>query len=119
VGKSYQIQTSLLLTAMISTEVRLRLEEIARRLESGEPVSFTERVWADKWAKHNAHAGKIIRNALRTAFQGVPKKDSLDSFLQDLDLGDPDPSNHLVGIQDLDELVDFFHNEDNDRLKRD
>ena len=118
-GKAYQIQISLLLATMISTETRLRLEEIARRLETGEEVSFTERVWADKWAKHNAHAGRIIRNALRTAFQGPPKEGSIDELLHVLDLGDPDPSNHRIGIQTPDELADFFHNEDNDRLKRD
>jgi hypothetical protein len=33
----------------------------------------------------------------------------MDGLLQGLDLGDPDPSNHLIGPQDPDTLADFFH----------
>ena len=49
-----------------------------------------------------------MNKARRVAINGVPEKDSLDEFMNDLDLGDPDPSNHLIGPQDPDTLAQWF-----------
>ena len=99
---------------MLSTDVRLRLENIAKRIERGEEVSFTEAQWAQKWADHNRSAASILSKARRVAVQGVAEAGTLDELLQGLDLGDPDPSNHLVGPQSPDELADWFRKKDND-----
>jgi hypothetical protein len=41
-------------------------------------------------------------------------EDSLDGFLNALDLGDPDPTRHKTGFNSVDEIVDFFKREDTD-----
>ena len=97
---------------MISTETRLRLENIASRIEKGEEVSLTEMQWSQKWADHNRTASSIISKARRVAVQGIAESDSLDELLQSLDLGSPDPSDHLVGPQSPDALADFFKQKD-------
>ena len=38
----------------------------------------------------------------------------LDDFLNQMDLGDPDPSNHLTGENSLDDIVDWFKQEKTD-----
>jgi len=99
---------------MLSTETRLRLEDIAARIASGLEVSFDEMVWADKWAGHNLSAARIINRARREAIQGKAEPGSLDELLNGLDLGDPDPSNHLVGPQDPDALAEWFRRRPNE-----
>ena len=38
----------------------------------------------------------------------------LDDFMNQMDLGDPDPSNHSSGFQSADEIVDWFSREKTD-----
>ena len=99
---------------MLSTETRLRLENIAKRIERGEEVSLTEMQWATKWGDHNRTAASILSKARRVAVQGVAESGSLDELLQGLDLGSPDPSDHLVGPQTPDALADWFRKKDTD-----
>ena len=98
---------------MLSTDTRLRLEAIAARIVAGEEVSFEEMTFIQKWADHNRHAAKILNQARREAIQGKPEPGSMDEFLNDLDLGDPDPRNHLIGPQDPTDLARWFTNPEN------
>jgi hypothetical protein len=41
-------------------------------------------------------------------------EDSLDGFLNAMDLGDPDPQNHRTGFKSVDEIVDWFKRDDTD-----
>jgi hypothetical protein len=93
---------------MLSTQTRLRLEDIAARIAGGLNVTFEEMQWATKWAEANRSAAEIIRRARRRAINGEPERGSLDELIDGLDLGDPDPSNHLVGPQDPVDLAEWF-----------
>jgi hypothetical protein len=99
---------------MLSTQTRLRLEDIAARIAGGLEVSFEEMTWAQKWADNNRSAARIINQARREAIQGKAEPGSLDELLNGLDLGDPDPSNHLVGPQDPDALAEWFRRRPNE-----
>ncbi len=98
---------------MLSTDTRLRLEDIAARIAGGLSVTFEEMTWAQKWVDHNRVAARIISQARREAVQGKAPPGSLDEFLNDLDLGDPDPANHLIGPQDPIDLARWFTKSDN------
>lgn len=93
---------------MLSTETRKRLEEIAYKIATRAKVSLDEMQWAQKWADHNRSAYSILRTARRKAIQGEPPRESLDELLMGMDLGDPDPSTHLIGPQDPDVLAEWF-----------
>jgi hypothetical protein len=93
---------------MLSTQTRLRLEDIAARIAGGLNVTFEEMQWAQKWAGANRSAAEILRRARRRAINGEPQRDSLDELIDGLDLGDPDPSNHLIGPQDPVDLAEWF-----------
>lgn len=103
---------------MLSTNVRLRLEGIAQKIMNGEEVSLEDMIFAEKWSNANRSAAEIIRKARRIAIQGKGKEGSLDEFMQIMDLGNPDPSTHLDATMDVDDLYNFFKNDD-ESMRRD
>jgi hypothetical protein len=102
---------------MLSTAYRLRLLEIAGRIERGETVELIDIIWAEKLSKSNRSAAEILRKARRIAIQGKGEPGSLDEFLQALDLGHTDPSEHRTGFDGADDIADFFRNDD--EMRRD
>ena len=93
---------------MLSTQYRLRLEAICERIAKGESVELSDMIWAEKLAKSNRSAATILRQARRRAANPDMQEGSLDDFMNIMDLGDPDPSNHRTGFQSADDIIDFF-----------
>lgn len=100
---------------MLSTQYRLRLQEIADRIERGEEVSLEDMIWSEKLCKANRSAAEMIRKARRIAIQGRGKEGSLDEFLQIMDLGHPDPSEHRTQFNGADDIADFFKSDEDMR----
>jgi len=97
---------------MLSTNYRIRLEKIAEKISNGEAVELGDMIWAEKLSAHNASAASIMRQARRKASNPDMTEDSLDGFLNAMDLGDPDPQNHRTGFNSPDEIVDWFKRDD-------
>jgi hypothetical protein len=108
---------------MLSTAYRLRLEEIAGRIARHEEVGLDDIMWAQKLSAHNAHAAKILRQARRAASTPTMQEGDMDDFLNQLDLGSPDPTRHKTGFNSVDEIVDWFRRDEDenseDRRRRD
>lgn len=105
---------------MLSTQYRLKLKNICNRIVKGETVELNEIIWAEKLAKANQTAGTILRKARRQAANPEMTEDSMDGFLNALDLGPVDPNDRGVsGFDTVDEIVDWFRrDEDNDEWRR-
>ena len=99
---------------MLSTEYRKRLEFICSRIANGEEVKLEDMIWAEKLAKANRSAGEIMRRARRLAHNPKMKSDSLDGFMNAMDLGDPDPQNHRTEFCGPDDIVEWFSQERTD-----
>jgi len=99
---------------MLSTQYRLRLEFICQRIVNGEEVKLEDMIWANKLAKANGSAREMLRKARRQALNPDMQEGSLDDFMNKMDLGDPDPSNHTTGFQSADEIVDWFKRDKTD-----
>ena len=99
---------------MLSTKFRLRLEFIASRIVRGEPVELGDMIWAEKLAKANRSAAEILRKARRKAHSGDTPEGGLDDFLNQMDLGDPDPSNHKSGFDSAEDIVEWFRQDKTD-----
>jgi len=99
---------------MLSTEYRLRLEFICKRIIEGQEVKLEDMIWADKLAKANRSAGEMLRKARRTANNPDMEINSLDDFLNQMDIGDPDPSQHSAGFDGADEIVQWFKQDKSD-----
>jgi hypothetical protein len=93
---------------MLSTAYRLRLEEICKRIATHQEVSLEDIIWAEKLSKANRSAATLLRSARRRAANPNMSEDSLDAFMDALDLGDPDPSNHRSRFESADDIIDFF-----------
>jgi len=94
---------------MISTQTRLRVEFICERIKVGASVEYSDMIWIQKWANVNPTVDKMLRQARRAAVQG-DEISPMDQFCQDMDIGDPDPSEHLSGPQDPVTLAQWFTN---------
>ena len=99
---------------MLSTKQRLQLEFICSRISKGEEVDLQDMIWADKLAKANRSAYEMLRKARRSAATADAPEGSLDTFLNAMDLGDPDPSQHSTGFESADEIVEWFKQEKTD-----
>jgi len=102
---------------MLSTAYRVRLQEICDRIANQEEVSLSDVIWAEKLSKSNRSAGSILRQARRKAANPEMTEESLDGFLNALDLGHTDPSEHRTGFDGADDIADFFRNDD--EMRRD
>ena len=98
---------------MLSTKYRLRLESICKDIASGTEVTLEDMIWANKLAKANRSAGEMLRKARRASFHKT-EEGTLDDFMNRMDLGDPDPSNHRTGFGGPEDIVDWFHQERSD-----
>ena len=93
---------------MLSTQYRLRLEAICKDIAAGTEVSLEDMMWASKLAKANTSARGMLNKARRMAVNPD------ESFLNSLDIGDPDSSNHKRGFGSPDDVVEWFHQERSD-----
>ena len=100
---------------MLSTQYRLRLEAICNKIATGDEVSLEDMIWAEKLAKANRSASTILRQARRKASNPDMKEGSLDEFLNIMDLGHPDPSEHRTRFNGADDIADFFKTDDDMR----
>ena len=93
---------------MLSTQYRLRLAAICKDIAAGTDVSLDDMIWAEKLSKANTSA----RGMLQTARKMATNPD--ESFLNNLNIGDPDSSNHKRGFYKPEDVVEWFHQERSD-----
>ena len=93
---------------MLSTAYRLRLEGICKAIAAGTEVRIDDMIGAQKLSKANTSARGMLSSARRLA------TDPDSTFLQYLDIGDPDPRKHRRGFQKPEDVVDWFHQERSD-----
>ena len=93
---------------MLSTAYRLRLEGICKSIAAGTEVSMEDMIWAQKLSKANTSARGMLSTARRM------RTNPNDSFLNNLNIGDPDSSNHRRGFGSPEDVIDWFHQERSD-----
>ena len=93
---------------MLSTEYRLRMEFICQRIANQEEVKLEDMIWANKLAKANGSAGEMLRKARRIANNPDMVENSMDDFLNQMDIGNPDPADHSNGFAGAEEIVEWF-----------
>jgi hypothetical protein len=91
---------------MLSTQYRLRLEGICKKIANNDVVELSDMIWAEKLAKSHTTARDWLNKARRQS-KGI-EEGTMDDFMNKMGLGDPDPSNHRTGFSGADEIVDWF-----------
>ena len=93
---------------MLSTQYRLRLESICKDIASGTEVGLEDMIWANKLSKANTSARGMLNRARKISANPD------ESFLNNLNIGDPDSSNHKRGFYKPEDVVEWFHQERSD-----
>ena len=71
-------------------------------------------IWAEKISKANRSAASMLRKARRIAANPDMVEGGLDDFMNKMDLGDPDPSNHRTKFESVDDLINWFKQDKTD-----
>jgi|TARA_R100000482_G_scaffold124381_1_gene77019 hypothetical protein len=90
---------------MLSTQYRLRLQEICRKIVNKEEVPLADMIWANKLAKANTTAKTWLNRARREVLNPG------DDFFNDLNLGSPDPTEHKQNFDGAEDIMDWFRHE--------
>jgi hypothetical protein len=94
---------------MLSTQYRLKLQEICGRIVAHQPVGLEEMIWAEKLAKANRSAATILRQARRTAENPDMVEGGMDDFLNQLDIGGLGNDRFgKRGFDSPDDIADWF-----------
>ncbi|WP_413440141.1 hypothetical protein [Synechococcus sp. MIT S1220] len=90
---------------MLSTQTRLRLQNILQRLAAGKTVSLKERIELQKYSDHDPTVAAWLRRARRQQ-RKEREKHAGDPLLSALDLDPSEP--HSEYCPDQDDLGDWF-----------
>lgn len=94
---------------MLSTQYRLRLEEICRKIILQEAVGLEDMIWAEKLAKANRTAGTMLRQARRKAENPDMQDGDMDDFLNQLDIGGFGNERFgKRGFDSVDDMIDWW-----------
>lgn len=106
---------------MLSTDYRIRLEGICRKIVLNENISIEDMIWASKLAEANRVAAKMMRQARRHAQTPDMVEGDMDDFLNQLDIGGiGHEKNGRRGFSSPDDLADWFRRDkDEDWRQRD
>ncbi len=99
---------------MLSTKYRLRVEYICERVRRGEEVKLEDMMWVERLAKANTTVSGMLRKARREVANPEMIEGGLDDFMNKMDIGDPDPSNHVSGFNSVEEIVEWFKQDKSD-----
>ena len=100
---------------MLSTQYRLRLEEICDKIAKHEEVSLEDMIWCEKLAKANRSAATILRQARRRAENPDMVEGDLDDFMNQLDIGGLGHERFgRRGFDSPDDLHDWFKRDEDD-----
>ncbi|AIX16702.1 hypothetical protein Syn7803US2_180 [Synechococcus phage ACG-2014f] len=92
---------------MLSTQYRLRLEAICQKIANSESVDLSDMIWADKLAKSHTTARDWLQQARRQSAHQI-EEGTIDDFMNRMNLGNPDPSDHKTGFDSADDIKDWF-----------
>jgi len=100
---------------MLSTTYRLRLSTICKNIATHQSISLEDRIWAQKLGEANRTAAEMLRRAHRQAANPGMTENSMDGFLNALDIGGiGDQAKGIRRFNSPDEIADFFKRDDTD-----
>ena len=91
---------------LLSNQKRLKIQEIIRRISLGKEVSLKERIYIEKYAKHNSIISLWLKKANSIRRHGIQDPGSINDLLQSLGIDGLDKENHFNPNKD--DISDWF-----------
>ena len=70
----------------LTNKTRLKIKDIVKRISLDEPVSLEERIYVEKFAKHNSTIWTWLKKANSLRRYGKQKSDGINGLIQNLGL---------------------------------
>ena len=91
---------------LLSTQKRLKIQEIVRRISLDKEVSLKERIYVEKYAKHSSIISLWLKKANSIRRHGLQSKRSINGLLQSLGIDGLDNESHFKPNED--DISDWF-----------
>ena len=91
---------------LLSTQKRLKIREIIRRISLGKEVTLKERIYIEKYANHSSLISLWLKKANSIRRHGIQSESSINSLIQSLGIDGLDEENHFNPKND--DISDWF-----------
>ena len=90
----------------LTNKTRLKIKDIVKRISLDEPVSLEERIYVEKFAKHNSTIWTWLKKANSLRRYGKQNLDGINGLIQSLGLDGLETENHFDPKND--DIADWF-----------
>jgi len=90
----------------LTNKTRLKIKDIVKRISLDEPVALEERIYVEKFAKHNSTIWTWLKKANSLRRYGKQKSDGINGLIQNLGLDGLETEKHFDPKND--DLADWF-----------
>jgi len=91
---------------LLSNQKRLKIQGIIKRIAQDKPVTLEERIYVEKFARHNSTFSFWLKKANSFRRNGAKNDDGIDNLLQSLGIDGLDKENHFNPNED--DIADWF-----------
>ena len=91
---------------LLSSQKRLKIQEIIKRISLDKEVSLKERIYIEKYAKHSPQISLWLKKANSIRRHGIQSEGGINDLLQSLGIDGLDKENHFDPNKD--DISDWF-----------
>ena len=91
---------------LLSNQKRLKIQSIINRIVRDQEISLEERIYVEKFAKHNSTISLWLKKANSLRRNGEKSENGIDKLLQSLGIDALDKENHFNPNED--DISDWF-----------
>ena len=91
---------------LLSNQKRVKIKGIIKRIAQDQSISLEERIFVEKFAKHNSTISLWLKKANSFRRYGVKNDGGIDNLLQSLGIDGLDKENHFNSNED--DISDWF-----------
>ena len=91
---------------LLSNQKRLKIWGIIKRIALDKSISLEERIYVEKFARHNSTISFWLKKANSTRRNGVQNNGGIENLLQSLGIDGLDKENHFNSNED--DISDWF-----------
>ena len=91
---------------LLNNQKRLKIQEIIKRISLDKEVSLKERIYIEKYAKHNSQISLWLKKANSIRRHGIQSEGGINGLLQSLGIDGLEKENHFDPNKD--DISDWF-----------